>query len=501
MGYSKLMALIVLLIFFPFQVCAWTYTNAEGDEIAADYGDPSFYKAVDYSNPNIEWDQFDQSKVPSDRIGMIPADKVDILKVSDKSKLTQYQLGVGDNLNKLKNWKGLNEPALNGAVSKKTGKDVSIKGAGNGEIKDNQISLDSAQFFQIDQNSITNGIGIRFDGNQLFFDHADSVITDKSVSTNVDSFSGYANQFSIESADSVNVGCIRFDDVRNSTIIAASNGAKLQNTNGTVTITDCSYAKSEFESLGNGSVTLDKDGISPTYSLYHGRLTCIGDLNETLEAQSTASVNYGSSCFECISITPIGSYYYNDPIIEKDFVITVPKEGKEYRLCLKKSPMQEFSLYDGIVDFTQKSMKLNGVVQYKRYPLKNGKISGLLTKPVYFGKSNISMSLRYLPDFTFIDALRINGILGLNSLESSETTPSNFISFSETSINGKKTRVAKINYLLSKESMNQGIISTYDSDDDLPPITYANGAYTQDNGKTRVEILEPEHERIQELLT
>ena len=163
--------------------------------------------------------------------------------------------------------------------------------------------------------------------------------------------------------------------------------------------------------------------------------------------------------------------------------------------------MQEFSLYDGIVDFTQKSMKLNGVVQYKRYPLKNGKISGLLTKPVYFGKSNVSMSLRYLPDFTFIDALRINGILGLNSLESSETTPSNFISFSETSINGKKTRVAKINYLLSKESMNQGIISTYDSDDDLPPITYANGAYTQDNGKTRVEILEPDNERILSILS
>ena len=202
-----------------------------------------------------------------------------------------------------------------------------------------------------------------------------------------------------------------------------------------------------------------------------------------------------------MAIVPIGPYYYNEPLIEKDFVITIPKDGKEYRLCLKKSEMQEFSSYDGLVDYSQKSIVLEGVAQYKRYPLKNGKLNGLLTSPVYVGKSNVSMSLKYLPDFTFIDVLRINGILGLNSLESSETAPSNFISFSETSINGKKTRVAKINYLLSKESMNQGIISTYGSDDDLPPITYANGAYTQDNGKTRVEILEPENERILSILS
>ena len=54
--------------------------------------------------------------------------------------------------------------------------------------------------------------------------------------------------------------------------------------------------------------------------------------------------------------------------------------------------MQEFSTYDGIVDFTQKSMRLDGIVQYKRYSLKNGKLNGLLTSPVYVGKSNISMS-------------------------------------------------------------------------------------------------------------
>src|SRR3989338_5578636 len=82
----------------------------------------------------------------------------------------------------------------------------------------------------------------------------------------------------------------------------------------------------------------------------------------------------------------------NDHLIEKDFVITIPKEGKEYRLCLKKSEMQEFSTYDGIVDFTQKSMRLDGIVQYKRYSLKNGKLNGLLSSPVYVGKSNISMS-------------------------------------------------------------------------------------------------------------
>src|SRR3989338_4849861 len=175
--------------------------------------------------------------------------------------------------------------------------------------------------------------------------------------------------------------------------------------------------------------------------------------------------------------------------------------GNEYMLSLMKNVMQELSSYDGLVDFAQKSLRLDGIVQNKRYPLKNGKLNGLLTSPVYSGKSNVSMSLKYLPDFTFIDALRINGILGLDSLESSETTPSNFISFSETSINGKKTRVAKINYLLSKESMNQGIISTYDSDDDLPPITYSNGVYTQDNGKTRVEILEPDNERILSILS
>ena len=163
--------------------------------------------------------------------------------------------------------------------------------------------------------------------------------------------------------------------------------------------------------------------------------------------------------------------------------------------------MQEFSPYDGIVDYTSKSMKLDGVVEYKRYPLKNGKLNGLLTSAVYEGESNVSMSLQYNPDFMFIEELKVNGIMGLSSDLYSTANTNNYLSLSERTIDDKKTRIASVNYLLSKESMNQPIFFSYGTNTQMPPLIYFDGMYVQDNGRTRVEILEPEHERVQSLLT
>ena len=379
------------------------YPNYDPNTGKKDYSDPTGATGEEIGQA------LDSKNFPEDRLKDLTADK--LITKGEDGKYNLYKVDAGK-LNKEEYAKALDKIGRsNTPVEADTkGQETHTTSTENG------FEIDKISYFAIDEVGVYNGEGISYENNQLKIDRAETIQIKDGLLSGVTNFSGNTIEFSVGEVKNVINKCVSVKDAKDSRFIVSDEKITIKPNQGVnFSFTDCSYTQSEFlASSNNSELSISKDA-QPTYTLREGKLTCKGEgTQDKLGAQSTASVNYGTSCFECMSITPVGSYYYNDPLIEKDFVITIPKEGKEYRLCLKKSAMQEFALYDGLVDYTLKTIQLNGIVQYKRYPIKNGKINGLLTESVFFGKSNVSMSLKYLPDFTFIDALRINGIMGLN---------------------------------------------------------------------------------------
>ncbi len=306
-------------------------------------------------------------------LNTVQPDKLDFDKIQQfdrESELTEEQLTYTDsfgipNINKIKDWNKLNPQIRDNALSKILGKPLSTNQPVNGQIVGNGIQFDAIKFLKIEQTSITNGIGVIYDGIKLKFQHADSVITDKSASTNIDNFEGIADSFKVEKADSLLSGCLRFDNIKESSFSVFDNRVIVDIKEGNnITITDCSYTQSEFESKGNdSSIAINKDA-KPKYEIKGGILKCKYGVNvDKLEAENTATVDI-DNCFSCMQINPAGTYFYSDADIRKDFSINVPKESSTYKLCLRKNSIQQFKDYNGLVDFADKKIELNEVVNY-----------------------------------------------------------------------------------------------------------------------------------------
>lgn len=491
--------LIVLIYFFSVSHFAMAVggdcgLRSDGSAIECNYQSAEFYKEADYSSDNINWNQFDQSKVPANRIKEIPKDKVDVLKVNFPYELTKDQLAYGDNLKKFKEWEKLNDESLGYALSEKTGKGVIIKNPTTGELTENGFSVANAGLIKIEQTSVNNCIGCVYDGKKLIFKHADSVVTDKSVSTNIENFEGFADSFKVEKADSLLSGCLRFDNIKESefSVFEGKVEAAVKNENN-ISITDCSYTQSEFESNGNGSITVNKQA-KPKYEVKEGILKCkYGQNTDKIEAQNTASVEM-EDCFSCMAIVPAGTYFYSDADIRKDFSVNVPKESSVYKLCLIKNQAQQFSAYNGLVDFVNKKIELNGIVNYLRYQLKNSQISSLLSSFVYRGLKNVNALFNYDKDLLFLENISIKSTIN-NKNQITITKPNNFYVIEEIEIDGKVHRVVDLS-LIAKEDTTQNIISNYKSDSLDVDVKISDGVLLQQIGESKVIILPPEHNSI-----
>jgi len=417
---KKIVFLVFILIFI---FSAVVYSDPEFDPLTDKCIANCDYQKGDYSK--IDWDKADQSQVPINRIKDIPAEKVDVTKVKDPYSLTKDQLAYNDNLNKFKQWEKLNDESLGYALTEKTGKSVSIKNPTTGEVTQRGFSVANADFIKIDETSINNCISCFYDGKMLKFQHADSFITGKSASTNINNFEGYADSFKMEKADSLLSGCIRVDNIKDSEFRVGNKIEITTKSNVNLKITDCSY--NEFEFKGKGRITIDKNE-NPAYTVENGTLTKKENgYNETIDSNNSAIIETDKTFgFKCITITPAGSYFYNDDDLRKDFIINVPKESSVYRLCLKKSIAQQFNDYDGIVDFANKKIELNKIANYLKYPLKNNKISSLLSNFVYKGLKNLNAVFSYDNDLIFLNDISLNNKSAVEEGILSTTYPSNY---------------------------------------------------------------------------
>lgn len=490
--------LIIFLLFNPIILADCFYQDAQGATQECNYASDDFYKIAKYDNQNMDWNQFDQSKVPANRIKEIPQDNVDVLKVNFPYELTKDQLAYGGNLKKFKEWEKLNDESLGYALSEKTGEEIVIKNPTTGELTENGFST-SAELVKIEQTSVNNCISCVYEGKKLIFKHADSVVTSKSATTNIDSFEGFADIFKVEKADSLLSGCLRFDNIKDSSfsVFDSKVEANVQNGNN-ITITDCSYIQSEFESKGNGSITATKDA-KPKYEIREGTLKCkYGKNTDKIEAENTASVEI-DNCFSCMKIVPAGTYFYSDADIRKDFSVNVPKESSAYKLCLRKNIAQQFGEYNGLVDFVNEKIELNGIVNYLRYPLRNSQLSALLSGFVYKGLKDVKTVFSYDNGMIFLSNVNIQNTIK-NKNQITITRPNNFYSIEEIELDdGKIHRVVSLS-LLQKEDATQSIISNYASDSLDASVKIADGTLIQQAGESKVTILPPGHRAISSFL-
>lgn len=111
---SAYLIVVILIVLFSINVFAGTliddkvnpnYDHSTIPLSSSDYSNRDAYPSIlsnakaDFSK--IDWNLADQLRVPIERINEIPPDKVDVAKVTDKTKLTKEQLYYKNNLQKV----------------------------------------------------------------------------------------------------------------------------------------------------------------------------------------------------------------------------------------------------------------------------------------------------------------------------------------------------------------------------------------------------------------
>jgi hypothetical protein len=381
-----------------------TNCGTSGEISISDAQNPNAYPDI-LKNDNFkpEYSQY----VPEEYINQIPPEKLDPTAVKDKSKLTAEQLSyVGvdgePNLNKIEDWSKLDKEALEGALSELTGKDIEVTAGNepvNGEVTEEGFTMDRVESLRIGDIIVTGGEGIVYSNDVLTADHVDTFIQQNSISTNIDNLDSRREMFSVGYANSVMVGCVSFEEVRESkfTIEDGSPTAIVEEGN-VLRIIDCSFIESEFESFSNeSSITIR----GSTYEISKGALKCsFNNATELAIANSSIAVEMGFYCFSCLSITPVGTYYYHEAL-PKDFGINVPSYAAGQRLCLRKTEERPEN-YTTLVDFIENRIELGGIVNYMRYGS-----SSLIMQNVYESYGNNSAVGELDSSFVSLEKLQL----------------------------------------------------------------------------------------------
>lgn len=355
---------------------------------------------------------------------------------------------------------------------------------------------------RLTQNGITiiGAEGVEFKNGELTAEKADSFIRDGSVTTNIEKLNSKVDIFSVKKADSFLSDCIRVDDVKDSEFKITDKVEIITKSEVNLKITDCSYNEVEFK--GKGKVTIDKSSDNPKYTLENGTLTKKeNNYNETVESNNSVIIETDKTFgFKCLTIIPVGSYFYSDKDLRKDFIINVPKESSTYKLCLRKNRLQQFKDYNGIVDFVDKKIELNGIINYLRYPLKNNQISSLLSSFVYKGLKDINALFFYDNNLIFLNNIFLKNKNNIKSSALSITYPSNYYTIKEMEVDNEIHSIIELNLDIKKQQLTQNINYEYKTEYFEPKLSINRNVLTQDTGKNKLIILPPEHENINKIL-
>jgi hypothetical protein len=375
--------------------------------------------------------------------------------------------------------------------------------------------------------------------------HADSAVIERTVLGNVDNLYIHGDEFSFDIADIVMVEELVFNDVKEGSFLvnddtisvditsnidgnvfnlinpfsddseyidayADSNGRikadfirDLENKtvvsinvgdNVSLGVNQGEYPSLTIEPFTNESNLIKSNDDPATYFLTNGTITFENEFfTETVRSNNTASIEVTESGFGCMSILPIGVYYYIDKRDKRrDFAISIPDYGFLYRLCIRRFPEQEFYLECtncGTIDFVDNKIVLKGVASYLRYGLIQENLAILNLGNVYTALTDPKTTIVYDNDLVYID----NFLIDIHSLDStaSLTVPSNYYMIIETPIDDIMHTLVKVNTYFGKDEITDNIIKRYQD------LTITNNTLDYNN----IMILPPKHELISTILS
>ncbi len=382
-----------------------------------DYSSEDFYKNADYDDENIDWDIFDQSKVPKDRIADIPAEHVDPTLVTDTSQLTKDQLaytpsGGEPNINKVENWQALDPKVRDEVLSEVTRKDVAttLTSSTSGRVTSNGFVIDNAESIRVGYEAYTSVTGFEYKDGRSSAKQAETRSTPDSTATNNREIEAYENRVSSSETESfsfrgINIRAPAGSTMKDATFETADNGVRAtlpgkQNVEGN----DASGNEFGFEgSDGSIAISLDKP---PLYKIKSGIFNSpIKGQNDLVHADTEAVIEMGTDGIRCVQISPVGTYRYENPNREKDFAVNIPEDSKNYKLCLRKLPGETFIAPDGVIDFPAKEIQLLGIVNYMRYPFDEEQgVKTFVMQTVYEGENSLDKVVMVFDEsFLFAD--------------------------------------------------------------------------------------------------
>ena len=180
-----------------------------------------------------------------------------------------------------------------------------------------------------------------------------------------------------ESADFVTAGDVQFLYPLKSLITSDYESITITTVE-EVAINDAGGAEVQITPIGTGIIKVSKT-LPATYNISSAEISYI---DERFVADNRATLTMDKDTgFGCIEIEPQGTYYKNYGDIRKDFAMHAYQES--YKLCFKKTaadthPIPTSEENYGLVDFVDKTMYLNGMIQYLRYPFAETITSAIL---------------------------------------------------------------------------------------------------------------------------
>lgn len=287
---------------------------------------------------------------------------------------------------------------------------VDMHTEGNTQIVDNSNSIQTpttdarnVQGFTRDSNGnehadrgehLTNGVTSLTDFENYDFTAVDNIVsaeTSGSVTTpdtqteNANNWQGTADRFSIDQG-TVNVHGFRLETNKPSAYNVYKNGFDMTTEAGAKTkITDENGNEYEWDADENNKLAISKDH-PPIIKIRSGIFSSpIKGQTDIVQVKAEALIQMGTLGIKVITLTPGGTYRFENPNRKKDFSINIPMEGKNYKLALRKLPGETFTNPDGVVDFPKNNIQLLGIVNYLRIPFEED-IQSYIMEPVYEGK-------------------------------------------------------------------------------------------------------------------
>jgi hypothetical protein len=366
-----------------------------------------------------------------------------------------------------------------------------VMGGDNIHLDGGVLVVDRADYLRSGRASIRNGVNVKVIDGGVEADSGELVrFDDGSFVSGVSGFSMDYEHVFVESADVVNNDCVYFYNVSSTEFVLDSSGSRLASSNSRMVIVDdCGYHSLVYEAgEASGLVVKAEEG---TYEISRGRLLRESDdFSESIEANGTATVFMDYYGFSCLNINPVGVYNYNFRSNKtKDFSIEIPSYGYDYKLCIRKDRSQSFDDFDGIADLVDGFNDLSGIVNYLRYPLKDGELAGLVLEDVYQGFAMPVARMFYDSSLVFLDNVSVS-IPYSDNTTVSLTVPSNYYMIKEEPMEDGIHTLVKVDTSLSREELTDSIIRNYNG------FIIANNVLVKDN----LMVLSPGHEMIAEVL-